>query len=317
MNTIEQELMKEQILQNLKYKLSILPPVIIPDWQKVFIPQIPVSMVRLYDTEQRFKIATKRKEIIYTNNSGSKFIILEYINTSEVIVEFINTGYRKLTKIGAITRGEVADPYERSFFNVGYMGIGPYNAIDNNMYSKCYSVWCSMIGRYYNINALLKNYGYNYSKIIVDPIWHCYQDFAVWFHSNYYELPSGETVCLDKDLLSGFLNTNNKYYGPNTCCFLPYNINCAIKTGSDIREQNYLPAGVSQKKDRQNKQYCAGMQIRGKHKFIGNFYTVEEAYEAYKIEKEKYIRSLAEEYKQYIPNWIYDILIQYNLENYL
>lgn len=50
--------------------------------------------------------------------------------------------------------------------------------------------------------------------------WLNFQNFSEWFKNNYYEV-EGQRMELDKDIL----NKGNKIYSPNTCIFVPHNIN--------------------------------------------------------------------------------------------
>ena len=50
------------------------------------------------------------------------------------------------------------------------------------------------------------------------------------------------------------------------------------------------------------------------HKTLGYFNTIEEAFNAYKNFKEKYIKQVANEYKDYIPIELYNALLNYQVE---
>lgn len=49
-------------------------------------------------------------------------------------------------------------------------------------------------------------------------------------------------------------------------------------------------------------------------RYLGCYPTVEEAFNIYKIEKEKYIKQVANEYKSYIPEKLYDAMYRYEVE---
>ena len=57
--------------------------------------------------------------------------------------------------------------------------------------------------------------------------------------------------------------------------------------------------------------YMARLKKYDKTVYLGCFNTPEKAYDAYKIAKEKYIKEVANLYKQKIPNHIHEILINY------
>jgi len=111
---------------------------------------------------------------------------------------------------------------------------------------------------------------------------------------------------LDKDLLS----KGNKIYGEDTCVFLPKTINLLL-TKRDKSRGKY-PLGVSwhspMKKLRAK--CCVG---GGVQQLIGYYDTPEQAFEAYKIFKESYIKQVAEQYKDVIDPRAYKALLEYEV----
>ncbi|MBD9630737.1 hypothetical protein [Pseudomonas sp. PDM19] len=79
-------------------------------------------------------------------------------------------------------------------------------------------VWKGMLDRCYNENSTRSRA--TYTDCSVAPCWHRYSDFKVWFDQNCiagYEL--------DKDILT----PGNRVYSPDTCCFVPPNINMVVR----------------------------------------------------------------------------------------
>lgn len=118
-------------------------------------------------------------------------------------------------------------------------------------------------------------------------------------------------MCLDKDILI----KNNKIYSPNTCIFVPQRINNLFTKTN--KNRGNLPIGVSYYLN--YNQYTATCSIikeneRKGHKTLGYFNTIEEAFNAYKNFKEKYIKQIANEYKDYIPIKLYNALLNYQVE---
>ena len=75
----------------------------------------------------------------------------------------------------------------------------------------------------------------------------------------------------------------------------------------------FLPTGVTWCKDK-NK-YGASLNIGNqKIKNLGRFDTVEEAFSIYKQAKEQRIKEVAEQYKPYIPNKLYQAMINWQIE---
>ena len=76
------------------------------------------------------------------------------------------------------------------------------------------------------------------------------------------------------------------------------------------------PIGVSWDKER-NK-FCVYCHIlnkeNNKNKYLGTYDTIEDAFLVYKSFKEKYIKEVADEYKELIPQKLYDALYKYEIE---
>lgn len=111
-------------------------------------------------------------------------------------------------------------------------------------------------------------------------------------------------MCIDKDILK----KGNKIYSPQTCVFVPKQIN-SLFVFSKSRRGN-LPVGVSY--DKEQKKYQAYYTVNGKHIRIGRYDNLEEAFLAYKKRKEKYLKEVADLYKDKIPKKLYDAM--YNWE---
>lgn len=188
------------------------------------------------------------------------------------------------------------DKYKATVYNIGFFGEGPYKANIKGKQTKRYKVWNSMIQRCYDLKFQSKNPWYVGCE--VDVKWHNYQNFAKWFEENYIE-----GFELDKDLLI----MNNKIYGPNTCSFIPKEINNLLVTRKKSRG-NY-PIGVS----KLGKKFLTQMSIYGKLTKLGIFTTTEEAFKCYKAKKEEFIIEISNKYKDLIPNKIYKNLINYKI----
>jgi hypothetical protein len=103
---------------------------------------------------------------------------------------------------------------------------------------------------------------------------------------------------------------NNKIYSKDTCIIVPSKINKLFVKEKSIRG-NY-PIGVCYHK--QISRYVAKLTINNKEKHLGCFDTEVEAFNAYKIAKEKHIEEVANEYKDKIPQKLYDAMINYEVE---
>ena len=78
---------------------------------------------------------------------------------------------------------------------------------------------------------------------------------------------------------------------------------------NNIRRGNY-PIGVSKWKSK----FKATLHKEGIYFYLGLFDTLEEAFQTYKIEKEVYIKEVAEKHKNQITENCYQALINYKVE---
>ena len=144
-----------------------------------------------------------------------------------------------------------------------------------------------------------------YKGCVIDKRWHNFQNFAKWFKENY----NSETMQgwhLYKDILV----KGNKVYSPETCCFVPFEINTLILTNKGKRAS--LPIGIISSKNK--KSFISRFNILGIKKHIGVYSTVEEAFEAYKEAKENYIKEFADKWKDLIDSRVYQALQEYQVE---
>ena len=138
-----------------------------------------------------------------STNFGS-FKILEYTNAKCVLIEFMATGFITTTQSVHIRTGKVKDPYTPNVEGVGYLGRGEYTTAKDK---KAYQTWKSMFVRCYSHDY---HSSASYEGCTVAREWHCFQDFATWFYSNFIE-----GYHLDKDIIG-----TGKEYSPDTCIFV-------------------------------------------------------------------------------------------------
>lgn len=182
-------------------------------------------------------------------------------------------------------------------YGVGVIGSGKHKSSEKGIPTKKYRKWVSMIGRCYDEKVRIKNPSYN--NCTVSKCWLDFQNFGDWYDDNFRE-----GCQLDKDILI----KGNEIYGPDTCCFVPLEVNYLI-----IRnKRGEYPVGVSK---RLNK-FHAFISLNNKNTRLGSFDTVEEAFQAYKTAKEKHIKEVVNEYyeKGEITFRVYEALNNYIVE---
>ena len=240
----------------------------------------------------------------FITNEGYIVEIVEYNNGKNVLVEFQDEyKIRVHTQYEHCKNGKIKNPYHPSIYEVGYLGVGKYKCSINGKMTKEYREWKGMLRRCYDEEYHKKRP--TYKNVIADEYFHNFQNYCKWREDNYYEI-EGETMCLDKDILV----KGNKEYAPDKCIFVPERINTLfIKCDND---RGSFPIGVSYNK--QKNKYAAQCNIKGKTKHLGYFNTVEEAFLAYKEFKEAYIKQVADEYKDRIPQRLYDAMYAWEVE---
>ena len=233
------------------------------------------------------------------NTFGSKMIITEYKNAKELTVYFPEYDWSCKSRYKEFQKGWIVCPYEPRTVGIGYMGEGPFLSKMNNKKTKAYDTWHQMLRRCYDQKH--KENKPTYKDCIVAKEWHNFQNFAMWYEENYYEVPE-EIMQLDKDILV----KGNKIYGPNTCLIVPNCINSLFK---NKKGNSNLPKGVSKigKKYRGTYTYNT-IKINGP-----KVSTPDEAFEFYKQGMENKIKELADMYEIYLPGNVYNALIDYEI----
>lgn len=255
---------------------------------------------------QRSKI--KYEGQIYFNNFGTPYKVIEYIKRDNVIIEFQDEyKYHKTTDIKSILNGNVLNPYDKNTFGVGYYGfdrVKNHSKLKSKQYHT-YNVWHGMLERCYDNKYQEKSPTYKGCTVCDE--WLSFKNFSDWYEPHYYEV-EGQQMCIDKDILF----KGNKIYSPQTCCIVPNEVN-VLFTKTDKKRGKY-PIGVHHHS--RNKKYCAQCKIGGgkPQKYLGSFNTPEEAFVAYKIFKENYIKKIADKYKDVLEEKVYDALYNYKVE---
>jgi len=237
--------------------------------------------------------------------------IIEYKGVKDILVRFCDdeyathNGYTVHTNYYSFTIGHVNSQYDKTVYGVGYWGVGRYNLSDEDgKMLPQYNTWKSMLQRCYSESFHKNNPSYIGCSVIKE--WHNYQTFAKWYDENHY-IVDGFITHLDKDILI----KGNRVYGPDTCIFTPDFINVIfVKTRAKLSN---LPVGVSL--NRTKTKYSVKCGIGSKNpKYLGQFSTPEKAFNAYKEFKEKYIKQVADKFKDRIPKILYDAMYKYIVE---
>ncbi len=232
----------------------------------------------------------------YITNEGYEIEIVQYFGVYNVTLTFQSGVILYNKNMSQIISGKIKNPHHKSVSGVGYFGIGKYNVKNNK---NAYIIWKSLIQRCCN-SKTQENHP-TYKDVTVCEEWHNFQNFAEWFDENYID-----GFHLDKDILV----KGNKVYSPETCCFVPPEIN-GLFTKNDNNRGN-LPIGVHIRKD--YGYFIASINRYNKKVTLGSYLTIEEAFQAYKTAKEQHIKEIADKYKNQISEKVYQVLINYKVE---
>lgn len=217
---------------------------------------------------------------VYKSNLCGTFKVLEYRNNRDVLIEFEKTKYKTSASLDSVLKGNIKDPFFPYLHGRGYVGESHRTNTDD---LTPFIFWKHMMDRCYKE-------GYSscyYKNVEVCKEWYNFTTFKKWFQKHYVE-----SFELDKDILQK--GVTNKIYSPDTCVFLPKEINCAIITHTN---KYGLPNGIRP---------CGNkFESRVKHKnkaIRKTFDMLEEAIEFYSYNKSKIIESLIEKYKDKLEN---------------
>ena len=232
------------------------------------------------------------------NSFGSKMTIKEYRSARDIDVYFPEYDWVfEHATYNTFKKENIKCPYERRYYNKGYLGEGKYKVKENNKHSDEYKIWHHMLQRCYD-PKYQERYP-SYKGCEVEDYLLNFQHMGKWIENNYYKVP-GEQMCLDKDILF----KNNKTYSRETCIFVPERINLLFVKSDKTRGNN--PIGVDQLPSGNYQVRCSDGY--GKRICLGTYSTKEEAFHVYKQYKEKVIKETIDSYEGKIPEPFYSRL---------
>lgn len=182
------------------------------------------------------------------------------------------------------------------------IGINDYDMpiSKNGKRLKSYEIWKAMLARCYGKRHSKNELAYNDCCVCED--WKYFSKFKKWFDKNYIE-----GYQLDKDILV----KGNKIYSPQTCCFIPLEINTLMVRQNTRRGD--CPIGVTKSK---RKRYRAIIRIHQEYVILGYYDNALDAFYAYKMEKERHIKQVAQNFfdSGKITEQVYQALMNYEVE---
>lgn len=172
----------------------------------------------------------------------------------------------------------------------------------NGEKQRVYRVWINLLRR--TLSPLSQRHK-NYLDCSICDEWLLFSNFKKWYEDPQNGYQDG--YHLDKDIL----RPHNRVYSPETCCFVPKEINSIFKHSPKFVNSNF-PYGVY----RDHKRFCARIQWQGQTIFNKTFTTIEEAEAAYKTAKVSHLRSIAESYYKEgkITKRVYEAILNYPID---
>lgn len=235
---------------------------------------------------------------------GKEATIIEYNGYKDIVIMFKETGEQINTSYSVFNLGTIKSHFSPTVYGVGIVGLEKTKN-GHDVFYNSYTRWHGMMQRCYS-QKYKEKYPV-YKDVTCCEEWKYYKNFKEWYDNNYYEI-EGQRMALDKDIL----HKGNKIYSPDNCIFVPQRIN-SLFVRCDKRRGN-LPVGVNYLK-REGK-YRAQCSYEDKGNItLGLFDTPEDAfYLGYKPFKEKYIKEVAEDYKDRIPENLYNAMYNWVVE---
>jgi hypothetical protein len=233
----------------------------------------------------------------HTTKEGDVISITEYFTAHNSTIMFENGCIKHNVYYKHIKRGDIKNPFRKDKYGIGYIGSGEYKAKEKGISLRVHNVWRDIIRRCYNEKRQVTHPTYIGCSICLE--WQNFQNFAKWFEENY--IPDYD---LDKDLLI----KGNKIYSPDTCCFIPHEINLLL-VKRNAKRGKYL-IGVHKDKE----YFVASYGLSGGVKCIGRYLSELDAFNAYKKSKETHIKEIAEKWKNKISVKVHQTLINYQVD---
>lgn len=257
--------------------------------------------------------ASERLGEIRENCQGELMEIVGYRSATDIDILFRDTGnVLEHQEYNNFKHGALKDYYLPTFYGHGIKKNGRLFDEHGNR-TLAFGYWEDMLKRCY-YSPDVERYP-AYADCYVCDAWLELPNFEQWVSENYYQC-GNERMVLDKDILF----KGNRLYSPNTAMFVPERINGLFTKTNRMR--GTYPIGVYYKK--KNRKFVAQVsklsnEMRGtkQQEYLGLFDTPEEAFAAYKSEKENYIKEVADYYRNRYPDFplkLYRALYNYTVD---
>lgn len=237
------------------------------------------------------------------NYQGVGMEIISYRKNKDMDVIFDDKTRVYSVNYSNFKLGKIKNPNYPSVYEKGFMGVGKYTSSDEP-----YSIWIDMIRRCYDTSGKFPNYK---DCSVADEFLN-FQNFA-----NFYcecKWTNDLKLIPDKDILC---HMGNKIYSRDTILLVTNRINNLFVRSDKNRGKHPIGVHYSKRDNKYVASYSIYTSIKKTKHNIGLFNTPEEAFYAYKEFKEKYIKQIADEYKEKYPNFpqkLYNAMCSYRVD---
>lgn len=240
-----------------------------------------------------------RQGYVFKTDQGYTATITEYKNSRDCSVLFSDGTLLNNIQYNRV-KPSLRNPNHITLCGIGFLGA------DGEMRGevlKIYRCWSRMIMRCYNPHYQEKEPSYIGGVVCEE--WHNFQNFLKWHYKN-FKKDTMQHWHLDKDILV----KGNKVYSPENCAFVPVQINSILTKRKALRGKYLIGVSLSR-----NGKFRAYINRGGtQNRFLGQFDTELEAFQAYKTAKEEYIKEVADKWKDLIDPRVYEALYNYTVE---
>ena len=239
------------------------------------------------------------------SKSSGDFKIVKYNDAHNVEIQFLTTGYEMVARLDHIKSGNVKDPYSPSVHGIGVSGT-KYPSRVNGVLIKEYMLWCHMLERCYSDTYKKKQPTYEGCEVSNN--FKSYEYFYEWCNKQigFGNDGNGNPFQLDKDLLI----KGNKVYSENSCVFIPREINSLLIKREASRGEHLIGVCWDKTANAFKAQVNKG---KGRSEHLGHFKTELEAFNAYKVAKESFVKEQANKFKSQIDERAYEALMSYTV----
>ena len=224
----------------------------------------------------------------FQNAKGYWWEVVDCSVSRSIVVKSLEwMPYTTTIRKESVQKGVVMYPYGKNQYG-GYRGEGRWNASQRNPY---FQVWNGLLVRCNDTEFKSNNPSYASAAMLEE--WYNLQTFCEWCESS---KPNHDNIRweLDKDLLG-----DGNLYSPDTCCFLPKDVNLFLSK----MDRAYVPRSSGGKW-----QVWCSDGINLGNRYVGTYPTLEEAMDIWKQKKNARLLSLIEKYKCVLPRHVTDAL---------